>query len=89
MQNHSVFTTKLSSKGQVVIPEQIRNAMGLKQGVQFVVLSKEDTLVLKTIEEPRINQFSSLIAEAKKVAKAGPIKKIKSKRAKKEPKSRK
>jgi len=31
-------TATLSAKGQVVIPEEIRIRLGLKAGVQFVVL---------------------------------------------------
>ncbi len=34
----SLATTKLSSKGQVVIPEEIRLRLGLKEGTQFVVV---------------------------------------------------
>src|SRR5438552_4118017 len=32
-------TTTLSSKGQVVIPEEIRSRLGLKTGAQFVVVA--------------------------------------------------
>ena len=32
----TLATTKLSSKGQVVIPEEIRNRLGLETGAQFV-----------------------------------------------------
>ena len=35
-------TTRLSSKGQVVIPEEIRTALGLGPGTRFVVLSEGD-----------------------------------------------
>jgi AbrB family looped-hinge helix DNA binding protein len=33
-------TTKLSSRGQVMIPEEIRNRLGLEPGVQFVVVGE-------------------------------------------------
>jgi len=33
-----VATTKLSSRGQVVIPENIRKKLQLKAGTQFVVI---------------------------------------------------
>jgi AbrB family looped-hinge helix DNA binding protein len=42
----SVATTKLSSKGQVVIPEEVRNQLGLKTGDQFVVVGEGDAVVL-------------------------------------------
>jgi len=41
-------TTKMSSKGQVVIPEEIRKRFGLKSGSQFVVVGEKDTVILKT-----------------------------------------
>lgn len=35
-------TTKLSSRGQVVIPEEIRISLGLNEGDQFVVIGEGD-----------------------------------------------
>ena len=32
----ALSTTRLSSKGQVVIPEEVRDRLGLEVGVQFV-----------------------------------------------------
>ena len=58
-------TTKLSSKGQIVIPEDIRNDLGLKEGDQFIVIGKGDAVILKTISPPRIEQFESLLAQAR------------------------
>ena len=45
----SYATTRLSSKGQVVIPEEIRNDLGLSEGDQFVVIGEGDSVILKTI----------------------------------------
>ena len=65
-------TTKMSSKGQVVIPEEIRRRLKLKAGSQFVVVGKKDTVILKTISPPSMEDFAELIAEARKKArKAG------------------
>lgn len=64
----AVATTKMSSKGQVVIPETIRKALGLKEGEQFVVVGRGDTVILKSIESPPMNQFKSLVSQARKVA---------------------
>jgi len=40
-----VATTRMSSKGQVVIPEGIRKRLGLKAGSQFVVVGDRDTVI--------------------------------------------
>lgn len=59
-----VATTKLSSKGQVVIPEEIRKELHLKSGDRFMVLGKGDTVILKTIERPSLDGFEALLQEA-------------------------
>ncbi len=41
-------TTKLSTKGQIVIPESIRK--GIAIGTAFTIIQKEDLIVLKKIE---------------------------------------
>ncbi len=65
-------TTKMSSKGQIVIPEEIRKRLGLKPGVQFVVVGDRDVIILKTVSAPPKEEFSDLLAEARKQArKAG------------------
>ena len=61
-------TTRMSSKGQVVIPEDIRRRLGLKAGSQFVVVGEKDTVILKTISPPSLKEFEQLIAEARKLA---------------------
>lgn len=63
-----VGTTKMSSRGQVVIPEEIRERLGLKAGSQFVVVGDKDTVILKSISPPSMKEFDELIAEARKQA---------------------
>ena len=62
-------TTKLSSKGQVVIPEEIRNNLKLKEGDQFVVIGQGDTVILKSITPPGLHEFTGLMKEASRNAK--------------------
>jgi AbrB family looped-hinge helix DNA binding protein len=59
----------MSSKGQVVIPEEVRNRLGLKAGSRFVVLGDGDAVILKSIDPPSMDQFDALIAKAEKAAK--------------------
>lgn len=63
-----VTTTKLSSKGQVVIPEAIRRRLGLDPGVEFVVLGDDDTIVLKRISAPTMRDFDKVVARARQAA---------------------
>ena len=62
-------TTTLSSKGQVVIPEEIRARLGLKAGAQFVVVGDRDVVVFKVLEPPALRDFESLAGQARRAAK--------------------
>ncbi len=42
-------TTKVSSKGQVVIPANVRKAANLKKGEKILAIAIDDTVVLKKI----------------------------------------
>ncbi len=70
----NLATTKMSSKGQVVIPEVIRKTLGLENGCQFLVLGEKDAVILKTISAPSKKEFGSLIAKARKEAKKAGLK---------------
>lgn len=68
-------TTKLSSKGQVVIPEIVRNELGLKEGDQFVVIGEGDAIILKTITPPKLDEFQGLLTRAHAEARKAGIRK--------------
>ncbi len=68
-------TTKMTSKGQVVIPEDIRKRFGLKSGAQFVVVGQKDVVILKTITQPSMIEFDQLVSEARKQARKVGMKK--------------
>ena len=70
----ALATTKMSSKGQVVIPEDIRKRLGFKAGSQFVVVGEKDVVILKAISPPSMEQFDALIAEARKQARQAGMK---------------
>ncbi len=61
-------TTKMSSKGQVVIPEDVRSRLGLEAGEQFIVVGDEDVVILKRIAPPSMRDFDALVARARKQA---------------------
>jgi AbrB family looped-hinge helix DNA binding protein len=64
-----VATTKLSSRGQVVIPENIRKKLNLKTGDQFVVIGDQDVVILKNISPPSMDEFDDLVTKARQSAK--------------------
>lgn len=68
-------TTKLSSRGQVVIPEEIRNNLGLSEGDQFLVIGEGDAVILKVITPPKLEEFHELLSQARTEAKRTGIKK--------------
>lgn len=61
-------TTKMSSKGQVVIPEEIRERLGLRPGTRFVVLGDDGVVVLKQIQPPSMSEFDEVVTEARRQA---------------------
>jgi len=63
-----VETTKMSSKGQVVIPQGIREEVRATEGTVFAVMANGDMIVLKRIEKP---SKEKLIRELEVVAKQG------------------
>jgi len=62
-------TTTLSSKGQVVIPEEIRAQLGLEPGAQFVVIADRDVVILRLLEPPSLKDFAAIVGRARRVAK--------------------
>ncbi|HUH66319.1 MAG TPA: AbrB/MazE/SpoVT family DNA-binding domain-containing protein [Syntrophales bacterium] len=62
-------TTKMSSKGQVVIPEEIRKRLNLRAGSQFVVVGEKDVVIFKSISQPSMEEFDKLMGEVRKQAK--------------------
>lgn len=69
-----IATTKMSSKGQVVIPEGIRKRLRLESGSQFVVVGEKDTVILKTILPPKMEEFDRLVTQARKQARRAGLK---------------
>jgi AbrB family looped-hinge helix DNA binding protein len=65
----------MSSKGQVVIPEEIRNRLGLRAGDSFLVMSDDDVVILKTLTNPPLSDIRRLISEVRKQGKIAGIKK--------------
>jgi AbrB family looped-hinge helix DNA binding protein len=69
----TVATTRLSSKGQIVIPESVRDALGLKPGAQFVVTGERDVVILKVVSAPAVSEFSKLVARVRRQARRASV----------------
>ena len=64
----AVEMVKMSSKGQIVIPQDIRTEICASEGTMFAVVSGRDSIVLKKVATPSKEE---LICELKEIAKEG------------------
>lgn len=67
-----VETTTLSSKGQVVLPQEVRERLNLKEGNKFLVIAEGDTVILKAIKPIPREKFKAMLQSTREaVKKAG------------------
>ena len=71
---NTVATTRMSSKGQVVIPEEVRSRLGIATGTQFIVMGENDVVILKTIASPSMDDFDGIIKQARRQARTAAMK---------------
>ena len=64
--------TKISSKGQIVIPQSIRNDMAISEGAVIAVERINDMIVLKKIDVDLVGQFKKSLEDVR----AGRIKRV-------------
>lgn len=57
--------TKISSKGQIVIPSRIRNELNLQEGSIIAVDKMKDMIIIKKIDEGLIKQFEEGLEDLK------------------------
>ena len=67
--------TKLSSKGQIVLPQGIRQKLKLAEGMKFVVFGGRDLVILKKLEVPAREQLKELLKESRAYARRAGLKK--------------
>ena len=70
----TVDITSVSSKGQVVIPRTFRKNLGIETGAKLLVLSDGVNLLLKPMEEPKLDAFKRLINESRRYAREAGLK---------------
>lgn len=71
----AIATTRMSSKGQVVIPEEIRSKLGLHAGAQFVVMAARGAVVLRQLTAPSMAEFDAIVSTARATARRTGMKK--------------
>lgn len=54
--------TSLSTRGQVVIPNDIRENMNLEPGTKMIIIQEGDNILLKPVKAPKMSQFEKIIA---------------------------
>ena len=64
-----VTLTKLSSKGQVVIPLDIREKMNLEEGNLLIISDNNDSICMKKIELPKIKSWKESTKPFREAAK--------------------
>jgi len=64
--------TKISSKGQIVIPQKIRNELNIEEGSILVIDNMKDMIIIKKIDEDLVNQFKKSLEDLK----SGKIKRV-------------
>ena len=70
-----VAVTKMSSKGQIVVPKRLREMLGITTGDVFAMYGSDDTLVLKKVSVPSKSEFETLLAWGEDFARKRNIKK--------------
>ena len=66
--------TSVSSRGQIVIPQSLRNKLEINTGEKFVVIGEDDTIVLKKLEMPAFRDVDELLNKTRNFVKNRGIK---------------
>jgi len=65
----TLAVTKTSVKGQLVIPQEIRRELGIRDGQLMLVYAAGDRIILKKVEAPEPGLFSMLTKSIRAKAK--------------------
>jgi antitoxin PrlF len=61
--------TSMTTKGQIVIPSEVRKELSVSSGSKFVVLTDGNNILLKPIQKPKMEQFKELQKQSQLIAK--------------------
>ena len=65
----NIEITSISSRGQVVIPQNLREKLKICEGEKFVVIGEGNTIILKKLEMPSFDGFDKLLRKTREFAK--------------------
>ena len=68
-------TTRISSKGQVVLPKEARESLHLDEGTILQVHWDKDTIILQALAQPSREELEDMFAWAQRRAKAMKLRK--------------
>ena len=72
----NIEITSVSSRGQIVIPQGLRNKMKSHTGENFVVIGEKNTIVLKKLEMPSFSGIDKLLKKTRNFAKQKGLKEL-------------
>lgn len=61
----NIEVTSVSSRGQVVIPQTLRDKLKIREGEKFVVIGEDNTIILRKLEMPSFKGFDRLLAKTR------------------------
>ena len=56
------YSVTISSKGQLVIPAELREAMRIKPGMRFAVIRERNQIILRPIDGQLVNELRGMTA---------------------------
>lgn len=65
----NIEITSVSSRGQVVIPQSLRDRLKIHEGEKFVIIGEDNTIVLKKLEMPSFSGIDKLLKKTREFAK--------------------
>ena len=66
--------TTMSSKGQMVVPVEVREDLGLSKGMKLMVVSDGHNMLVKPMMVPKLEAFHHLLEKSRRWAKEAGIK---------------
>lgn len=67
---YAVETAKMSSKGQLVVPEAFRKRYGWRQGMTLMLVGVNGGVLLQSLPQPNVAEVEASVAESAKATSA-------------------